>query len=74
MFVSVGMIAAMPGRSTPGKVRSLIVVAATAAPVCPALTMASALPCLDQIDRAADRGIFLPPHGTRPLYRDISTT
>src|SRR5438093_13588808 len=32
-FVSVGSTAAIPGRSIPGKVRSLIVPAATAAPV-----------------------------------------
>ena len=38
------MTAAMPGRSTPGSVRNLIVVAATAAPVWPALTIASASP------------------------------
>jgi len=38
-----GSTAAMPGRSIPGRVRSLIALAATAAPVCPALTTASAL-------------------------------
>ena len=32
-FVSVGMTAAIPGRSMPGSVRNLIVLAATAAPV-----------------------------------------
>ena len=43
-FVSDGMTAAIPGRSTPGSVRNFICVAATAAPVCPALTIAAASP------------------------------
>ena len=51
-----------PGRSIPGNVRSLIALAATAAPVWPALTTASALSVLHQIDRAADGGIFFSPH------------
>ena len=38
------MMAAMAGRSTPGSVRNLISDAVTAAPVCPALTTACALP------------------------------
>ena len=63
MFVSDGITAAIPGRSMPGSVRSLIVVAATAAPVCPALTMAAALAFFHQIDRAADGRIFFPPDG-----------
>ena len=41
-LLSVGIVVAMPARSMPGRVRSLIELAATAAPVCPALTTASA--------------------------------
>ena len=71
MFVSVGMMAAMPGRSMPGSVRSLIVVAATAAPVWPALTIGVGFSFFHQIHGAADRRIFLAPHGFDRAIRHL---
>ena len=62
MFVSEGITAAMPGRSMPGRVRNLIVVAATAAPVWPGADDRGGVAFFHQIDRAADGRIFFPPH------------
>ena len=73
MFVSDGITAAIPGRSTPGSVRNLIVVAATAAPVCPALTIAVASPFLTRSTaRLTDESFFRRTASTAPSL--ISTT
>ena len=67
-FVSVGSTAAMPGRSIPGSVRSLIALAATAAPVCPALTIASALSCFTRSTaRLTDESFFRRTASTAPI-------
>ena len=63
MFVSEGKTAAMPGRSIPGSVRNLIVVAATAAPVWPALTTASASPFFTRSTARLIGGILFSPDG-----------
>ncbi len=74
-LLSVGIVEAMPARSTPGSVRSLIVLAATAAPVWPALTTASALPCLTRSTaRLTDESFFLRTEATAssPMLHDLA--
>ncbi len=61
----------MPGRSTPGRVRSLIVVAATAAPVWPGADHGLGLLLFHQINGAADRGIFLAADGLDRFVRHL---
>ena len=73
MFVSEGKMAAMPGRSIPGSVRNLIVVAATAAPVWPALTIAAASPFFTRSTaRLTDESFLRLTDSTAPSV--ISTT